>query len=996
VKLRFWEFELDLERRALTRKGEPMHLQPKVIELLVYLAENRDRVVPKQELLDALWPNTAVSESALTSAVRDARAALGDQASPKRSIKTAARRGYRFIAKVADGRSGEIFVGRRDVLDRLERMYERAASGAGQVAFLVGEPGIGKTACARSFATSLTAASGAVRESWCDRDRGTPPFWPWIQLLRSSLIDHSAESFPEALGPRLQDVARILPEIGASVGITELPPALSPDDARFRLFDSVTELIVHLSHSQPLLLVIDDLQWADASSLRLLHFAMRRLRSSRVMVLATFRTLEPLRNPDLAETLSELLRLPSIERIELPGLEVDDVAEWLRAVRGDDRDAQPMAARTRGNPLFVRQLIGSGLDSPNAGGLPDLIRSQLNHCSEAGRLVLASAAVLGRDLDEALLGRVANLPSQELSAALDEACLSYLLRARSRGGYEFANPLIRDIVYDEIRTPDRAELHGRVVDSIRDRIDPAVPDSLAAISDHLIAAGTHANLDDRIDFAVRAGTRAMGQSAHGEAARCFGQALDALGLLKDAAPRRSCWVLLACGEAESAAGLHRVRAVSRFEAAADLAREHGMVDEFAQAALGFGSLSAAIAIGDTRLVDVLTEALDLLGDREDALVVHVRSRLATELYGEATRAQGRALARETLDMARQLGDPLALGSALMAQLIYVGTIEAGDACRDASLELAQVAERSQNPAFELWGYHWRLVSALLDARRDDFDRLLERYRPAADRHRIQMHMDLCTLAEVTRETLDGELRDAADLIARMRTDELTQANWMSSANVGFQDLWLRNLRDNVIPIDVVEAFYTQPIPPDFAGATKSTAALLFAEGGWRERAQEALYLLVEDDFAAVPNNMFRILCLAALARTACLVGHRASCEQIYEALLPYAGKPVTSSIIECIGFADHYLACTSTELAEYDRAERHFQAALEQAERMRAPVFVAQTQAEYADALCRRRRRGDLEKAFELLSSSVSGCTSCGLTRAGKRARLLLDGLRAA
>ena len=223
-------------------------------------------------------------------------------------------------------RNGDIsglFVGRRQEMAILEAALNDAMSGRGRLVMLVGEPGVGKTRTARELASYAENLCAQVIWGRCYEDEGTPPYWPWVQTIRSYVELIDAEQLILAMGSGAGDIAEIVPEIRSK--LPDLKPASSQDSetARFRLFDSITGFLKKAGQRRALMLVLDDLHWADRASLLLLEHLTRELGESRLLLVGCYRDTDISRQHTLAETLAQVSREPVFRRQSLRGLEQD-------------------------------------------------------------------------------------------------------------------------------------------------------------------------------------------------------------------------------------------------------------------------------------------------------------------------------------------------------------------------------------------------------------------------------------------------------------------------------------------------------------------------------------------------------------------------------------------------------------------------------------------------------------------------------------------------
>ena len=510
---RFGEYELDFERDELRCDGSRSDIQRKPLQLLLYLARHRDRVVSKDELLDQVWPDVVVSEDALTSALRQVRRVFGDKGRSPHVIENLRGHGYRFIAAGQQGfqtnpldppSPDSPFVGRQTILGRLEAALDSSTRGRGRVVLLAGEPGIGKTRTAVEFARRARAQGVAVYTGWCDESGVAPPYWPWVRLLRVMLEDTSADSLRADLGSQVGNLSRILPELRERWPDLPTPPDLGPDELRFQLSDAISTLLRRLALRQPVALIVDDLHRADEPTLGVLRFVAHEIGRVPILVLGTYRDVEVDRGHPLAETLSDLTRQPEFERIPIEGFSRDEVEELVR--RLTDREPSPelveaIVVRTEGNPLFVTELIralptGDAADESDASalkvplGLREVILGRLAQLSPTCHEALALASVMGRDFVSEVIEAASHLSADAVDDAIEEAGKAGVLGHGPQGAPRFAHVLIRDAVYDEIRRGRRAELHRAVAEAIAKIASPGeLNEQAARIADHWEEAG---------------------------------------------------------------------------------------------------------------------------------------------------------------------------------------------------------------------------------------------------------------------------------------------------------------------------------------------------------------------------------------------------------------------------------------------------------------------------------------------------------------------------
>ena len=378
--------------------------------------------------------------------------------------------------------------------------------------------------------------------------------------------------------------------------------------ARHRLFDAVDSVLTDLAASRPLLLVIDDVHWADRGSLLLTSFVLRSGRPGPILIVGTYRDTELGRLSPLTAALSDLKRHGALDRIDLRGLPLGDVAELARSMLGSDELAPSVHARTAGNAFFVEEVLRE-LVEPGPHVVPESVRHavgvRLSRMGEDANELIAAAAILGLEHDARALQTTAGLEPEVAVAALDEILRARLLRpATIPQRFEFAHALVREAVLDECNVLRRARLHRRAADALAELGEEQ---HLEEIAMHLFEAASTADARQAAGMLVRAGRRALDRLAYEDAAERFDRAIEALELAD--AEDESGPALLARGDALLRAGDPEA-ARAAFSRARALALRRGDVTLLSQAALGFAGLGIAIVDLDAEAIARLEEALE--------------------------------------------------------------------------------------------------------------------------------------------------------------------------------------------------------------------------------------------------------------------------------------------------------------------------------------------------------------------------------------------------
>jgi len=454
---------------------------------------------------------------------------------------------------------GRIFVGRQELLTRLEQLAKEANLGEARLALLAGEPGIGKTRLAGELAKQLHSRGATVVAGRCDEYLGVP-YQPVVEALRH-FVDHLPDPLPEGLLGRYPgELARLVPELAGR--LPGLPPPLQsdPDTERYRLFDAVASWLTAASRERFVLLVLDDLQWAAKPTLLLLRHLVRLPEPGRLLILGTYRDTELGHDHPLIEVLSELRRHAALTRMSLVGLEPFEVAWFLeqhggRSLDDDGRHlARAIHEETQGNPFFVREILrnlaesgalsprpeGWALEVPVADlgipeGVRDVVGQRLSHLSPEANQVLTAASVAGSEFELGLLEALHLLDEERFVASVDEAGAARLIAevAGRPGRYRFSHTLVRDVLYDGLSTVRRGVLHRRLAEAIEAMYPAQLEEYLPALAHHWAHAAPMAHATRAAGYAERAGHRAMAQLAPDEAAAYYRQALELLEVSND-------------------------------------------------------------------------------------------------------------------------------------------------------------------------------------------------------------------------------------------------------------------------------------------------------------------------------------------------------------------------------------------------------------------------------------------------------------------------------
>ena len=590
-------------------------------------------------------------------------------------------------------------VGRVAELQELTRSWEQASETALQVALIGGEAGVGKTRLATQLAWQLHETGATVLYGRCDEDLGVP-YLPWLQAL-----GHLVANVPDAIlrdhvRERGGELARIVPELRERVPACPDPRQSDPETERYLLYAAAAGLLEDVALQGPVLLVLDDLHWADGPTLSLLRHVVSAA-PARTMVLGTYRDTELPREHPLTPVLADLRREQRVTRMKLSGLPPADVLTLIEAadeehpfalgeaphaveVEGGEL-ARQITEETAGNPFFtlevIRHLRESGAAAQvRAGrwrlvsrlgelGLPrsviEVIGRRVERLGSDTQDALGAAAVIGRDFDLELLGTVLKVQHNQLLDLLDGAVKGSIVEESKQrpGGFTFTHALVEHALYEDLGAIRRARLHRSVAEALEERYGSEPGERLGELAAHWAAAVVSVDAAKASHYAQLAGERALQQLAPDEAVRWYGQALEMLVPSgSGAGPAVRCELLIGLGEAQRQIGDPAFR--ETLLSATGLARQLKDGELLVRSVLannrGFASNFGGVDVERVHALEAAAGALP----SDDPRHAEVLALLAAELQfsGEPERCE--ALAEQAIELARACGDPSTLARAM--------------------------------------------------------------------------------------------------------------------------------------------------------------------------------------------------------------------------------------------------------------------------------------------------------------------------------------------
>ncbi|MDA0578754.1 MAG: AAA family ATPase, partial [Verrucomicrobia bacterium] len=633
-------------------------------------------------------------------------------------------------ANSLDSLAGGVFVGRQREMDQLKAALEDVLGGRGRLVTLVGEPGIGKTRTSEELTTYAGLRGARVLWGRCYEGGGAPPYWPWVQAIRSYVRDIDPDELRRQMGSSASVVAEIVTDVKDSLPELQPPPKIDdPDSARFRLFDSITSFFRTASHAQPLVIVLDDLHWSDQPTLAFLEFIARELNQSRVLLLCTYRDMELNRRHPLSVTLGDLARDRLYERVILRGLTGADIARFVEIAAGFTAPAKLSATiqrHTEGNPLFVtevvRDLVQSGelTEEKLSGrsswsvripeGVREVIGRRLDRLSDRCNETLTIAAVIGRRFAlEGLRAVILDTTETQLLDVLDEALAARVVEElpSSAGDYQFTHALIQETFTGELSAARRVRMHARIAEALEEIYGESADDHADELAPHFAEAEPVLGVEKLVHYSAVAGRRALMTSAYEAAAAHFGAAARAL----EGSPMsaESAAILSQLGLAQVATG-NQPSAVESLTRAFDYYADNGMNRQAIEIVARphnvnlLFQLSSAIRRG----VGLVTEGSH---DRGRLLVPFG---MVAYFAGEVEESNLALI--EALEIARQYEDPILEMQALAMQANVAGFDYRFHDSLEAATAALDMARANHDPETEMRARLWHVASLFMIGR----------------------------------------------------------------------------------------------------------------------------------------------------------------------------------------------------------------------------------------------------------------------------------------
>jgi hypothetical protein len=976
-------FEIDLAGLRLLRDGVEVPLERRALDMLCYLAARPGRLVRKEELIAEVWRVRALSPGVLANTTAKLRKAFGQAASDQVPIETVHGRGYRFHlalrgapaapvvnagtaavaapslrSNVAPAQPGP-FVGRGRVMELLGSAIERVLVGQGQCVLLSGEAGIGKTRTLGELAIKARARGFSVFEGAAYDGGGAPPFWPWIEVLRAAHRELPLALWQGYLPAGCQALPRLVPE---------LFPALAPmtdSDAqarRFQLFDELTRFVAAISADAPLLIMVDDVHWADPATVELLAHAARALAKQPVLLAVSMREGDAPASEPHAEAIGRLSR--HARRISLRGFSPPEISELLGVLHGpSDSDAacaQILAERTQGNPFFIRQMLElllqqgqkpdvvslNTLEAPPA--VRHVIKQRIASLSRESRGALAAAAVIGQEFAAPLLAELLGVSLAQALASIEPACELGVItrRAAEAQRFLFAHALLRETLYDELHLHESGALHARLAHALSARQATGDARQLGEVARHYLLA-VPSELAGAVNACRRAADAAREASGFEAAAEFSARALQKL-LSEGGDAYTGCELALSLGVDQYCAGNLR-EAWPTLAAGAARARQlpgaGGLLARFV-----FRMFDCAEAgEGDEAQVNaLLDQALTAIGDDDADLRAGLLAHRA-EIAMELPFTERLALLDQADRLARQHGATelvLEVANSRVSLRDPTQPEHSRDAVARLRALLRQHPSGAPRTRLHMLRFSADLSEYLCALRAGDLacvDELTIEARGVAQAAGLPALRILTEAMAAGRALGDGRLDELERRIAQMRELSLPLGGGLA----GIWQYYLLQLADQRGTLPSVIGMTPSPAVPEGAPRVQRSVNLAVAwaaaKVGDHDRARERLAALPQRVLARMPVLHGDLGTLCDLAETYVHLEDRQGAARVRAQLLPHASANAVGPCLEYRGSVEHYLGMLAELLGDHAEAREHYARAEASNERLGMRLQVERT-----------------------------------------------------
>lgn len=1009
--LAFDDFVFDEEQGELRKANALLKVDAKLLKLLEIFLKHSGKFVSKQELLNQVWEGRALSDNILSVSVARLRKALGHKGGEREYIVNVFGRGYRFLPEVTSIKSNGLetvpssrslqssaglapLVGRGSMIQRLDSALARARAGAGCICMLAGEPGIGKTRVAQAFEERSTASDMSWAWARCHSIESDPPLWLWTQILREYLHTGLAEEIKHVLNERIGELTRLTEhgdlanDLGGRASV-----------AGHRAFDGIIQVLKRLSDQRPLVMVLDDVQWADEASLRLLSYLVMEIARCPVLVVGTLRTtefdLKDIRNKHLSYVLGH----SNCERMELDRLSETDVGDYVAALFGkvDARLRRAVFEKSEGNPFFMVELLRPWTHSkrpqPDDLGFSslalDIVRQRIRKLDSETLSMLSAAAVIGRNFDLDILSYVMESKEDALLDLLEQPLAddTVVTSADDPGRFAFGHELIREVLYEDLNAVERKSRHLRAGEWLEKRRASGAEVATAELAHHFLSALPHGDVAKAVAYANSAAREAARFFAYADVNVFLHRAIQALQSVEHPDLQLLCSLFLYLSL--TARSLSDSRYLDYLNHAIKLATENGFGRLLATAGQQLNVLPGIAALpGALRVLQAAERMLPEQDKQERAMVL---AHLAWTPPNCINAGRVNDLLTRAEALARESGSVLALSTVLRGKLFFSGGPSDYPAAQAIADELEQLC-RSEHEFWPLQSLSlqvFRIISAIQRGDQRAVQDAIDGFGVKAQTFKASelawQHQRMGIVQRMNAGDLDGISEALAELREHADGFGLQTGRMLCDLDLGV----LLSLTRDIRPM---AAGFKDRLQFDESDAQSIWASKIasMAEFGFVREAETALRRIPVALLDELPVDLSYLATLTRLAVGSIGTGAMDYVEAVYQLLKPYPQYYAVGFSLHCDGSVSYYLGLLARTLGRQRDAVAHFEHALEHNARFDLKAQVVRTRCELARTLAGGGTRTAPKRARTLLRQALEDARKLGLLKLSDDAERLL------
>jgi predicted ATPase/class 3 adenylate cyclase len=877
------------------------------------------------------------------------------------------------------GKSLSQFVGRNSEIGILLDRWELAKSSQGQAVFVSGEAGIGKSRLLEALIERVREEPQELIRLQCSPYHSTSALYPVIQRLTRAF--ELASSHDEST--RLQNFERLLAQYGENradvapvyaelltldLGERYKLPDMTAQQRKELTLRTLADRIFLAAKKAPVLLVVEDAHWVDPSTSELLRDLVLRIHRAPIYLLVTHR---PEWSVDWAQGQSHVTTFP------VGRLTNQQMRMFIRSILGvvSDELVNHIVGRTDGVPLFVeevaRSIVESGTEAPESVDIPDslqgLLMERLDRLSSSSKEVAQIASVIGREFDRDLLAQVARLNVLALEEALHQllAVQLIVMSGPSQQSLAFRHALIQDAVYQSLLTRKRLQYHREIAEAIVESHPNIAVSQPELVARHFSESGSS---DLALPYWKKAGERALTRSANYEASDHFSNALAAAERIPvgSAQTVEILAVKLRLAEALTEAGRFRA-AIDHYRTVAEQARAADDTDSIVRVAVGYDTAQFLLGMPANESVARLTHAEAKLARDDERRRCLILSRLTRALLLTGEKDKSESLEKQATELALRMDDRSSLFNIFANRFLLPRQVQSSNEVQTLLAQATQLIELSQTVDDDEMKTRALSIHAYISTELGDRARVDQSFASLMELGEVRQRLNIQWVSRhfsAMMAIVDGKFASAETYAGEgLKLGRLTLGDQVEGV-YGIQMFSIRREQGRLADVAPVIKRLIDENPGEKAWLPGF--ALIAAELGFTAPARRRLDELAETGFE-MPADAKRSASLSYIAEVAALLDDQNAAATLYELLSAYGLMTITTGIVTvCYGAASRYLGLLAATLGDFDKAEAHFEHALQMNAAFRCRPWHAHTQAQYAKLLRRRARRGDSERADSL------------------------------